>query len=1137
MIDVEGAQEGSQYLNSNIPLTNIKTITLAPPAVVGSVSSGMMCVISTSTFLKSGEPSEDGSFDYSTAVIQSTHSIMTDLLRSFGSQLSAYVGESNSWKGSIDFDDELQLRLDAAAISISLAQFKSTYMMVMISAELQAGAISVETTANGEKIRSISRHFNFSIESSKPRHLAYFSFSWMVNLESASPSAPVKNDIVFNNGVLSSTTYFYLTSDGKYWVGPVVKDGNEYKTPLDTQPEQMILQLRKTRNIKIQDFRNRSAMAAVPVMDDYSDEKGTIASINLGTSPQIRELDPSNSSSHPYVSDIFLSYEPQKRAKFVFMIDRENLIFGNSVYGNLWKTSHTDLKAEILSRSRIEQVKVFRRRVRESVGSNRLGTSQKYTFEEDDVPFLVAIASNKGSGLISSPLSDERPTTGISETAGTEFGLPAHVSVISISDNSFSKTARSKYLYYAEITAYDGSKDFLREKLSALKSFSKNLDEYLSIILHSTIRGAPEERLSTRGLLGGITDQTRTSGFDPVSNNLTQDFATTLRNTPLYESIIVGKDKFINVIDLFQRPTVGLPSYDSTTVGNFVTLLLNPSTTNPNSINSLLTILGGVISKFEDSIGDIPGSSSNSKSESVYQATPNAAEISVEKHFNTIFDLTEHDIGGLGYTPNPLASNPNSTGLFLATGPAFRTRLQSETLKYYNQPNLGIKLSSKAPSRSSKENLLGYLSPSYVAFFEGTMDITHQPRESVLKAVESKLIANRTAYAKTGAIFPDSGFGQLIAKLNSDPNPSTANYLQEFLVQSLGLTPEVPDELSSAPTTAVEMLGGEDDDEETTTTDDPSLSDAAISPSSLYGSIIRQGFSINLLQNNFKNKNDVKHGIEDLTNLEIAALPNQMAAFLISNSRRAGTGKVIFENDSGIDMISDNRFSSRTLFDYRLLMKIEYLKDFNSPASNPTSLPSPSSLSSPTWEILDGPNFSRLVGKSVLCRMIKYSIPVSLLQPLYRPEIFDMRVYDEYFILNPDQIIAPPSQETSFVSLSAVTGQIPAAEVGGAGNTSSEQPITYPPITAALTIIDALPTPTIIAKGSFHSIPLHQAALESRIAALRLKAELGTLIKSDVSIVINSFKWLIDYGTSTASAWLYKMSIVKSAAKANNFTP
>ena len=172
--------------------------------------------------------------------------------------------------------------------------------------------------------------------------------------------------------------------------------------------------------------------------------------------------------------------------------------------------------------------------------------------------------------------------------------------------------------------------------------------------------------------------------------------------------------------------------------------------------------------------------------------------------------------------------------------------------------------------------------------------------------------------------------------------------------------------------------------------------------------------------------------------------------------------------------------------------------------------------------------------------MTKYVIPMSLLQPLYRPEILDMKVYDEYFILNPDQIVSPAFQISnlapSFGNLStSLASTISITPV--AGSTSSELLITYPSMTDAITAIDALPIPTIIAKGSFHSIPLHQTALQSRIAALRLKAESGTLITSDVTTVINSFKTWIDYGTSTATAWLSKMSIVKSAAKANNFTP
>ena len=247
MIDVEGAQEGSQYLNSNIPLTSIKTITLAPPAVVSSL--GMMCMIGTSTFLGSAD---DGFLNNTTAtVIQSTHPIMTDLLRSFGPQLPNYVlwsfGNSSSWP----FNSSLALRLSAAGIDDTPAEFSNKHLRILSSDELQAATISIETTASGEKIRSISNHFNFPIESSKPRHLAYFSFSFRHN-QPGGRETPVKNDIVFNNSVLSSTTYLYLTPAGKYWMGPVVRDGSEYKTPLDTEPEQMILQLKKIRNIKLQ---------------------------------------------------------------------------------------------------------------------------------------------------------------------------------------------------------------------------------------------------------------------------------------------------------------------------------------------------------------------------------------------------------------------------------------------------------------------------------------------------------------------------------------------------------------------------------------------------------------------------------------------------------------------------------------------------------------------------------------------------------------------------------------------------------------------------------------------------------------------------------------------------------------------
>ena len=225
-------------------------------------------------------------------------------------------------------------------------------------------------------------------------------------------------------------------------------------------------------------------------------------------------------------------------------------------------------------------------------------------------------------------------------------------------------------------------------------------------------------------------------------------------------------------------------------------------------------------------------------------------------------------------------------------------------------------------------------------------------------------------------------------------------------------------------------------------------------------------------------------------------------------------------------------------------MKIEYLKDFNSSPASLASLNPPQSFSSPTWEILDGPNFSRLVGKSVLCRMTKYVIPMSLLQPLYRPEILDMKVYDEYFILNPDQIISTSAQisnaPASFGNLSAfLASTISITPV--AGSTSSESLITYSPMTDAITVIDALPIPTIIDKGSFDSLLDAANELKSAHSAMRQKASIGTLVKGDVTAVEAKFKNLMFYSGSNDSestfAWIENMESLMRLAKANNFTP
>jgi len=1055
MIDVEGTTD------SILPLTSVKTITLGPPSSILAEDSKMTSGIRTSTVVDSGLLSSGqlDSLHLAVAVVQSTHSIITEILRRFGTNILRYIGPENNWNGTPEFDAILQDYLTDRAISTLVADFKSENMVTMTQLLFANNDVSVyeKITDDGTEIRAVPHYFTFPIDTRNPPHLAYFSLSFIQeDIDFSDLKTSVKNDIVFNNSLLSSVTYFYQLINGKYWAGPVIKEGNTYKTDNE---EGAPLRVRQTRNIKIQDFRSREQIENVSIMDDFADEQATIANINFGISPKIRELDPRFTKDLPYISDAFLSYEPRKRAKFMFMINFEDLIFGNSTYRNLWKTSYTNIRADILSRSRIEQIKVFREKVRESVGSNSLGTSERYVPEEGEIPFFVG-SSAKAS---------------LREEDG--FSVPPFVRVYSVTDDSFDESARAQYRYYVEVSAHDGSKDFLREKIEALQNFSRTVKNYFLKILDSTIRKS-EHGLRARGAAAELSQVTsRSSGYDPVYNNLTPDFAAQMR-AQYWDEIVQGKAVFLEMIDIFSQPDLRVPTgIDLAAINNFITLLLEPATTNPDNINSFLNLLNDVISKMVDVVGQRTGTSSDANSESVYQATSGKSDIFIKKYFNTTFDLAEHDIGGYSY----LSSNTtnivnNSFGLRVESGDVFRNRIQLETLKYYTSSRPNIRLLRGTPRVSYRRNQLGYLSPSHVVVGDYTkpystvrvLDSQTEGalKERVLKVVESRLLANRVFYSKTGFSFPyTGGFAALVSSMQEDEPSFSANYIQYFLAQTFGLTSEL-ETLSSGdqnkdPTLDLEDKADEESQDPPKAGNEFSLSLAATAPSSLYDSLIRQEFLIDSSkESNFGSTDTAISVIEGLSGEQIADLPNQMAAFLMTNAGSAedgpGGGGVKFNNSSGADMIRDGRYSSTTTFNYRLLTRVEYLKGFAIPA-----LGGSPQVSSPQWEILDETAYSELRGKKVLCRLVKYDVPLDSLRSLSRPPSLDMRIYDEHFILIPEgsghRGASRASRNDRKRELKITEGLSSLfANAPEFGTTSKDTKQSHPPMSAALEVIDQM---------------------------------------------------------------------------------
>mgnify|MGYP003148664093 CR=1 FL=1 len=101
-------------------------------------------------------------------------------------------------------------------------------------------------------------------------------------------------------------------------------------------------------------------MAGVSIMDDFRNEERVVKGIISGFEPKERSLNPVKNSVHPYVSDLFLSKGSRKSSKFMFLVNFDDLLTNNSIFGKTIKTNKTSLRKQIFDKSTIKSLKIFR---------------------------------------------------------------------------------------------------------------------------------------------------------------------------------------------------------------------------------------------------------------------------------------------------------------------------------------------------------------------------------------------------------------------------------------------------------------------------------------------------------------------------------------------------------------------------------------------------------------------------------------------------------------------------------------------------------------------------------------------------------------------------------------------------------
>ena len=991
------------------------------------------------------------------AVIQSRHAGLTQMLQTLGDTIIKYIGPLDQWRGNDLFDDIISSNLLGTG-EMTVSDFKQKFLK--IKTQKLFGTIDSplleKTDDAGNQIYSIPMDFNFSVDQYIPTHLTYFTIPYLeldsladtFNTLMSTPSrdkgfgfsqsdfatisnipTPLKFNTIFDASTLSKNSFFYELPSGKIWTGAVhLMPNGTYMTGNSHDATSQYVKVIRTSNVIIQDFRNAKRIMRIGIMNDFQDERLTLANILRGLQPEDRSLNPNNLAKDPYLSDLFLSDGTQKSCKFMFLINMDDLLTNNSVYGKLIRTTNGPLRNKVFNNSSIKSLKIYRRTVKKVIGTNKVGGPVDRYLEQNEAPVLICDTSQESGKLTLLSTSNFQEETNMSFSS---TGLRA----FNVSDRNFSLSSMSQYQYSIEIKVVDGTVGYFRREIQQLMSFVDVLKNYQSDILNSLIR--PKEMKDNPHVNDMALASSRTrriGGYDFRFDNLTPNFAKQMRDK--YGShLATGINSFIQLLRIFSPPQ-NLSIVQVTTLQNFLGLITDPNTTNPENISYCIQLLQESCAKMQSFVKENVRMTDPQEKKADYVvgfgetvfATHGAIEI--RKKFNNILDLTQYGKGGYDYlSPDANVStkdSANQVGLKTIEGRDFRGRIVREILKFFNttQPNLTEGLTSQRIKYGGGDNVqstsFSFLSPSVIHFNELPVDVLNADRAEnsiLMKFLQSKLVLNHEEVRRNGkvAIYdPEFRKNSFLANSQDLRVEQVAPLEQQrYFEKDYNLLP-TPSKLiplgemqypGAAPTVSVEDAerGSQDYTYASTGTSANAL--PSLYPASFLEKIFKR--SLHADANTVPTETNIDlfdlsenvNFLKGVTQSRVSQLPNQIKALFISITSGNG-GDVKFRPQVRKNIFDDPNHSSSSTLKYKLLAEIQYLDSFPTTSmSNNRRL----ILSAPMFKRLDADAFSRFTGSKVLCRLRKYEIPQ---WGLVRPPSLDTIIYDEYFLLQPDAPVA-----------------------------------------------------------------------------------------------------------------------------------
>ena len=351
---------------------------------------------------------------------------------------------------------------------------------------------SSTTDSDGNIITDFTYRVSFYLDDPNPQHLSYFCFSYVDPMEFQEafgieiPSnfdklnGKVSSDVVFRNSNLVSEAIAFYDDKNEIWPGPVHKmSGGRWMTGAEHSNKNKYLTERSVPNTKVQDFRIMARLSDAQI--DLSILEPV--SFDYGKKPKVLRNDGADIyKKQSYFTNAWPSRDEDNNSNFLFGMDLRSFIKHNSRYGKLMDNALPSTVEEIIRLSKIRELKIYRKRIKNTPNINSLGSYEKPEERFDDIlesDQMLLITGDLPSGIkaVDNDLAYIKEEKNINMPMDNVSSR--YCRYFSVSDRKLKEFTYGLYQYGVEIKLEDGTVAYLQNILARLKSSRKLLSSYL----------------------------------------------------------------------------------------------------------------------------------------------------------------------------------------------------------------------------------------------------------------------------------------------------------------------------------------------------------------------------------------------------------------------------------------------------------------------------------------------------------------------------------------------------------------------------------------------------------------------------------------------------------------------------------